>query len=108
MAELEPELDFAPTEEMALNHIDKEWIALTIRESIRDHYRSKLARFRDWFPVTAAIAIVIFALTQWNAYTVFRVHTEDRLANIEGRELKAEAQHSPAAVLKEIRNLPPK
>ena len=105
MTEPESVIDLAPDDNMALNHVDKEWIALTVRESIHDHYRSKMARFRDWSPVGAITAVALFALLQWNGYTVFRTHTEDRLDTIEAELRRSAATLAPAKVLNEIKSL---
>jgi hypothetical protein len=102
------EFDFAPSVEMAPNANDGDWIRSAIQESIEQHYKGKMARFCDWFPTGALVAVALFLLIQWNAYTEFRVRTEDRLANIEGRVLKSEASHSPRAVLSEIGKMRPK
>src|ERR1035437_4291635 len=107
MTEFQVESVFARGEEMALNQIDKKWIETTIRESISAHYGTKLARMRDWLPAGAVVAIALFTLLQWNAYTVFRTHMEDRLATIESNLLTLRAAQSPLKVLQEISALQP-
>jgi hypothetical protein len=66
---------------MALNEQDRAWI----REQINSAFerRNVWQRIRDWLPVTAMIAIAIYALTQWTNYVEFRTKTNDRLDTME-------------------------
>jgi hypothetical protein len=93
-------------DEMAINKTEWEQIKVLMRDALAEHDKGNLQRFKSWSPLAAMVAIGLFILTQWNAYTVFRVHTEDRLANIEGRALKAEATSSPATALSQLGEVP--
>jgi len=93
-------------EPMAINKNEWEQIKLLLKDALSEHDKGKLQRFKSWSPLGALVAVILFMLTQWNAYSVFRTHTEDRLATIEGKLLKAEATQSPQAVLAEISKLP--
>ncbi len=65
-------------EEMPLNETDKAWIHQEIR-----YARSVWDKIRGWSPLGAAVAILIFGLTQWSGYIEFRTTTGDRLKAIE-------------------------
>jgi hypothetical protein len=104
--------------DMALNEQDRAWIRETIRESIQnaDSHRSGLQRFfrglREWGGVGAAVAVLLFAATQWGGYIEFKTKTSDRLDGIEGRLGKVEtgigeirAAQTPDKVLHEINGL---
>jgi hypothetical protein len=70
--------------DMPLNETDKAWIRQEIQAAHRRHGLGKLTGFiRDWSGAGGCIAILIFFLTQWSAYIVFRTNTQDRLAEIE-------------------------
>src|SRR5260370_32615019 len=92
-------------EDMALIKADKEWIESSITEALRKRFSSKLARFQAWSPAGAFIAVLIFVLLQWNSYTVFRVHTEDRLDTIEANLRTLLATQAPQQVINEIAKL---
>jgi hypothetical protein len=79
-------------EEMAINKAEWEQIHTTIRDALAQHARGKLAQFKSWSPLGAMVAIGIFALVQWNAYTVFKTHTEDRLLDIDASLLVLRAR----------------
>lgn len=109
-----PEIDT----DMALNEQDRAWIRETIRASIQstDSHRSGLQRFfrglREWGGVGAAVAVLLFAATQWGGYIEFKTKTNDRLDGIEGRLGKVEtgigeirAAQAPDKVLHEINGL---
>jgi hypothetical protein len=68
---------------MALNDHDRDWIRLTINEALQNHSRGWLTRFKSWSPLGAIIAISLFILLQWNGYTIFKTHAEDRLVDID-------------------------
>lgn len=71
-------------EAMALTDHDRDWIRLTMAEALRQHSSGWITRFKSWSPLGALAGIGLFFLLQWNASTVFRTHTEDRLDRIEG------------------------
>jgi hypothetical protein len=76
---------------MPLNEKDKTWIREAIQEALKVHGWGRLARFiREWGGFGAAVAILIFAFTQWTAYTEFRTHTGDRLTGLEGEANKSD------------------
>jgi hypothetical protein len=76
-------------EEMAINlgKDDKAWIRKEIRDALAadkpQGFSKVIAQIKSWSPASAAIAVILFALAQWNKSTEFRVHTEDRLTRIE-------------------------
>jgi hypothetical protein len=77
---------------MALSGADKIWIQDEIQNALKRHGWGKLKGFiKDWGGAGAFVGIVIFLVTQWTAYTEFRVHTVDQLGNIEKRLNKLEA-----------------
>ncbi len=55
-----------------------------------------------------AVGLLIFGLTQWQNYTEFRVHTGDRLDQIESYLLTKRAAEVPHQVLQELGALQPK
>jgi len=79
--------------EMALNDNDRDWIRLTIGAALKEHSKGKLNQFKSWSPLGGVVAIVLFVLLQWNTYTIFRTHTDDRLINIEKIEAQASASN---------------
>lgn len=79
-----------------------------MRDALAEHSRGTLQQFKSWSPLGGCVAIIIFAVVQWNAYTVFRVHTEDLLASVQGRLLTLEAPQAPKKVFQELGALPPK
>jgi hypothetical protein len=83
-------------DEMALNQNDRDWIRLTIGESLTQHSRRKLERLKSWSPLGAAVAIGIFILIQWNGYTIFRVQTEVRLDTLELSSRALRSAQEPA------------
>jgi hypothetical protein len=102
-------------DDMPLNAPDKAWVQQEIAAS---HKRSGFGKLtgaiKDWGGTGAAIAIIIFFLTQWGNYTEFRTRTGDRLDGTEKRLEKIEAGilelrafQSPEAVLHEINGLEP-
>ena len=69
---------------MPLNETDRAWIRQEIQSAHRRRGLGKFTGFiKDWGGTSAAVAIVIFAFTQWGAYVQFRTHTGDRLDTIE-------------------------
>jgi hypothetical protein len=78
---------------MPLNETDKAWIREQVKEARKRHGWGKLTgAIKDWSGAGAAIAILIFAVTQWSAYIEFRTHTNDRLDGIEKRLTTSELQ----------------
>jgi hypothetical protein len=74
---------------MPLNETDKSWIRETIRDAHKSHGLGRLTRFiKEWSGAGAAVGIIVFVLTQWTAYTEFRVQTTGRLTAIEGQLAK--------------------
>jgi hypothetical protein len=95
-------------DDMAINKTEWDQIRTIIRDALNEHEKGKLQRFKSWSPLGALVAIGLFVFLQWNAYTVFRTRTEDKLVEIEARLLKNEAARAPLAALNEIGKLPPK
>jgi hypothetical protein len=75
------EVVYSSEQIVALNEHDRDWIRKTIGEALRVHSDSKMAQFKSWSPLGAVVAAAIFILVQWNAYTVFKTHTEDHLVD---------------------------
>jgi cytochrome b len=69
-------------ENMAINKVEWEQIHTAIRDALAQDARGKLAQLKSWSPLGAIVAIGIFALIQWNGYTIFKTHTEDSLSAI--------------------------
>ena len=70
--------------DMPLNETDKSWVRLEIQSAHKRHGLGKLTGFiKDWSGTSAAVAILILALTQWGNYVEFRTHTSDRLDGLE-------------------------
>jgi len=73
---------FPPAEsDMALNDQDRAWIREQIRTAL--HERGFGQKLKEWVPITAIVAIVLFVATQWTTYVEFRTKTGDRLDVIE-------------------------
>ncbi len=69
---------------MALTNPGKEWITQKIEESHQTKGWGRVGAFiRYWSLPSAAVTVILFALVQWNQYTQFRVHSEDRLGDLE-------------------------
>jgi len=69
---------------MPLNETDKAWIRQEIRIAHERRGWGRLTGFvKDWGGTGAAIAILLFALTKWEAYVEFRTNTNNRLSSIE-------------------------
>jgi hypothetical protein len=82
-----------PETDMPLNETDKAWIREQIQEARKRHGWGKLTgAIKDWSGAGAAIAILIFAATQWTAYVEFRTQTNDRLGTIEKKLTTSELQ----------------
>ena len=75
---------------MSLGAKDKEWVLEQIL-SKRSGWGKVSGFIKDWSATGGVVAIVLFALTIWNKFTEFRVHTEDSITNIEKRLGKLEA-----------------
>jgi hypothetical protein len=74
---------------MPLNEADRSWIRETIQNAHQVHGWNKLTRLiKDWGATGALVAVLLLAVSQWTAYTEFRVHTEDRLSVVEGQLAK--------------------
>ena len=94
--------------DMPLNETDKAWIRQEIQAAHKRAGWSKLTGFvKDWFGAGAAITIIVLFFNQMNAYTEFRVHTNDRLEVIEKALLTIQASSAPKKVLSELASLPP-
>lgn len=83
----------------------KNLIRGAVEDGLRTQSETTLARIKSWSPVGAIVAIVLFVLLQWNGYTIFRTHTEDRLGDIEAALRVTRAAQAPKAVFDEIANL---
>jgi hypothetical protein len=95
--------------DMPLNENDRAWIRQEIQAAHKRAGWSKLTGFlKDWSGVGAALTVVVLLFTQWTAYTEFRVHTNDRLEDIENALRTLQASSSPKRVLSELATLPPK
>jgi len=101
-------MEFFCPEEMALNQQDRDWVKLTVGESLRTHSRGRMERVKSWSPLGSVVAIALFVLLQWGQYVEFRTHTGDRLDSIEAGLRVLQAAQIPGKVLKELVNLPPK
>jgi hypothetical protein len=71
-------------EEMSINKTEWDQIRILMRDALVEHSRTKLNQLKSWSPLGVAVAIALFAITQWNTETIFRTHTGDRLDKIEG------------------------
>jgi hypothetical protein len=68
---------------MPLNETDKSWIRETIENANKSHGWGKAVKFiREWSGVEAAVAILIFAATQWTSYIEFRTTTNTSLTSM--------------------------
>lgn len=106
---------FFAADDMAINKAEWENIRTVVRDALSEHEKGRLQRLKSWSPLSVVVALGIFWLTQWSAYTEFRVHTQDRLTATEGRlgiiegQLRAiRAAQGDKAVLKELAGLDPK
>jgi len=80
---------------MALNDQDRAWIRETIQNAHKAHGLGVLMRFiKEWSGTGAAIAVILFALTQWTTYVEFRTTTNNRLDAIEKEGPKIEGRLS--------------
>ena len=82
-------------QEMAINKTEWDQIKILMRDALTEHSKGKVQQFKSWSPLGAMIAIGVFALLQWNGYTIFRTHTEDRLGTIEASILASRAERKP-------------
>jgi hypothetical protein len=100
-------------DDMPLNAIDKVWVQQEITVSHKRVGIGKLTgAIKDWGGTGAAVAIIIFFVSQWGNYTEFRTHTGDRLDvigtrldKIDAGILELRAFQSPNAVLHEINGM---
>ncbi len=69
---------------MPLNEMDRAWVRQEIQATPKRHGLEKLTGFiKDWGGLGGAVAILVFAATQWNSYIEFRAATNQRLGSIE-------------------------
>jgi hypothetical protein len=98
---------------VALNEQDRAWIRETIQNANRVQGLGRLVRLlKEWSGVSAAVAILLVALTQYTTYVEFRTTTgmrlatiETRLGSLEGGLRTLNAAQQPARVMKEIASL---
>jgi hypothetical protein len=81
---------YLPEEGMALNDTDKGWIKNVIAETLKEHFRGWKEAIRIYSIPSVAVAILIFAFTQWDKYAEFRTRANDRLDSLTGRITEVE------------------
>jgi len=95
------------TYEMALTEHDRDWIRLTIDESLRTHSKRWVTRIREWSVPGLLVAILAVAFIEWRDYVVFRTHAEDRLEVIDAKLINLSPSSSARKTLSDLKNLKP-
>ena len=76
---------FTVQDQMPLNETDKAWVRQEIQAANTRVGTGKLTGFlKDWGGFGAAVAVILFMITQWSGYVEFRTHTQDDIKNIQG------------------------
>jgi hypothetical protein len=94
--------------EMALNDHDRDWIRLTVAEALRNHSSGWRENLRTFSIPSIAVALLIFAATQWDKYAEFRTHTQDHLESIDAKLLNLSPVTSIKKTFDDIGALKPK
>ena len=76
---------------MPLNETDRGWIKQAIAEALQNRFKGWKETVRLWSIPSVALAILIFAFTQWEKYVEFRTHAGDRMDSIEQKVKNIEA-----------------